>query len=1178
MERAAAAIALGGLVVLLFPRPSPAAERPYMFMRPDDIAAARRNIAARDWAKRELEELESRRGRGECHRNLFRWLVLGDAKARDAERAYLLSFVGAPVNERPWSDNYENAIRYDALYGELTAAQRAAVEKTFRAHIDWQLTKDKRVYRKHNWLPNMQWCRAMGIFLMSVALGDEKLVDACFRCNGGWKYYFDDYVSDGHFYNEDFGKQSSMIGEMLLWCRGCEALGLDGLGYGYVGQPGGAASAGSGQATMRKYLESIYLVGMPRVDLGTDRPQYPKMTMGDAKGKTGFPGYAFQHPIVTGCLADGRGGDERFGGSNMNGRDHKDRIISKLMTPLWYEIAHRKWPDGHFDYWLAQMRRPGQDKYYPSLFFGCEPIDPDKVSPPAVKSLVAPQRGIAVLRAQEGPEFWQSPAPCVSLRLATTYVHEVPDCFSIIGFYAFNRPIYINRQVSSGYAGTDPGWSNSIRSHSSAMVDNLEPRRIGIVPTRQRFGKLAKFLAARGKDIYPDVEQQRALVLTDEYLLDVFALASPRTRSYLWEVQTLGHTCPDNPADWAATRQLVGSVYDLGEERSFITGGSDWAVTAYQTTAGADPCTSGLGPRWFADRYGVRVSMLGEPGTVAYTAVNPATADPRDRLDYAADEPGGATILAARNAKRTMFVALHEPWKNAARNLSLARLVERPNAVAVQVTAPTDAILTPANSDELDVGDRLFVALGEDANRPVTLDRYGQGSGESCTFRGFAFIRIRPERVEVEGDLDSLKLCVGNRKPELVVNGKRVPITVQDLFLYYHHRVPKAGPVSLFGGVGRAVRRPGPIAARWWPRTLALPSGGQSTVELKLRNCGATSANGMLTLRCAAGLSAEPNKVWMVASGQAALAPGGERSFTITIRGDPNAANQLGRVSVSGIARATAKDDEGVAQVQPAELTVANGVCAEWKQVWPRDFSWTIHAPRYLARYYYLTSVASTFLLDPAGHNRRGRGASEFPRLYRAAKDAGARGGWKYERVELGGFQAFRPVLRRDANGTGFFADMGQHPHGYRSPFEMRFTDDWIAIRWKDAREGERAAIDWWSDAERGGRAAELWPATVLYAADGKVHEARPTRGGPDIPAATELDAVFYRPAGYEFGQVCLYPKGSVADRMRVVQPGGEAMAFTFARREDFAGLVARWLNKPPPVYVKPWGQGDMGR
>ena len=184
---------------------------------------------------------------------------------------------------------------------------------------------------------------------MAVALEDQKLIRTLANGNGGWKWYLDDYISDRYFYNEEFGKQYSMVGEMLLFARGLERLGLDDLGYGYTGKGG---------ATVRKYLEGILRVGYPRTDLPGGLPRYGKVTMGDAKG--GFPGgprFLFQQAIVTGYLADGSGGNARWMQANMNGRDHRGAKVDKMLEPLWFEIAQAKWPNAGFGYFLAQMAR-----------------------------------------------------------------------------------------------------------------------------------------------------------------------------------------------------------------------------------------------------------------------------------------------------------------------------------------------------------------------------------------------------------------------------------------------------------------------------------------------------------------------------------------------------------------------------------------------------------------------------------------------------------------------------------------------------------------------------------------------------------------------------------------------------------------------------------------------------
>lgn len=85
---------------------------------------------------------------------------------------------------------------------------------------------------------------------MALALRDEGLIRKCFESRGGWKFHFDDYLADGRFYGEEFGKEHSMVGETLLWCRGVERLGLDGLGFGYVGK-GGRRCGGTSRASWR---------------------------------------------------------------------------------------------------------------------------------------------------------------------------------------------------------------------------------------------------------------------------------------------------------------------------------------------------------------------------------------------------------------------------------------------------------------------------------------------------------------------------------------------------------------------------------------------------------------------------------------------------------------------------------------------------------------------------------------------------------------------------------------------------------------------------------------------------------------------------------------------------------------------------------------------------------------
>ena len=332
------------------------------------------------------------------------------------------------------------------------------------------------------------------------------------------------------------------------------------------------------------------------------------------------------------------------------------------------------------------MREPGQDRYIPTLYFGLDPIDAGKVSPPSAPSGVYNGRGLVMLRAEQGPSYWEGPWPAVGMRLATPYAHHIQDCFALTGFYAFNRPIFVNRQMSTNYSGVDPGYSNSPRSHSTAIVDFAPPRTIGEVPTRQHFGRFAQFAAARGKGIYRGVDQTRALVLTREYLLDAFRLASDRPRHYQWIIQTLGHPTPDEAGSFTPSRSLVGSLFDVGRERSRITDDT-WAVTSVQTSGGAHPQFSGLGERWFQQRIGVRTTVLGEKGTNAFVARAPVSRTPRASGRAGTGSPTAPTSRARWPSRPSARRLRRSSWPSTSRSATTCASRRSTSSIAMATCA-----------------------------------------------------------------------------------------------------------------------------------------------------------------------------------------------------------------------------------------------------------------------------------------------------------------------------------------------------------------------------------------------------------------------------------------------------------------------------------------------------------
>ncbi len=815
-----------------------AVEHPFMLWTRTEAAVIRKRIESEPWAKARYEAMLKDKRECATVRNLFRVLVMGDDAPVEAEKKYLLSLIGndprkflGDTGGGRHYDQYLSVLRYDALYDRLSETEREGLEKTFRDFIKHHCEEETLKFTRTSWLPNMQWPRPMTAHLMAVALRDEKLIRQCFNSNGGWKFYFDDYLADGQFYGEEFGKQYSMIGEMFLWCRGVERLGLNELGFGYTGKGG---------ATMQRYVESVVNIGYPRVEIPGGLPHYPQITMGDARGSSveGAPPYVFQKSIVDGFLPGGTGGNRVWMAANMNGRDHKNAKVDKMLAPHWFEMAHVKWPDAHFDYFLAQMRKPGETVYTPSLFWDCPLIDIKKVMPPPAPSYVARERGFAFLRAEESPVYWESPAPAVAFQLATYYVHYAHDAFSLLGFHAFNRPIYLNRQVSNGYGGGCP-WTDSPRGLCGVMVDNLQyelndtdpkrdhphwPNPIGEVPTRSSFDSLVKFVSARAKpvggnvtldnrqplagstlnlelrreekDVWPGVDMERALFLTREYLCDLHRLASDRRRQFDWQVQALGNLVADNA--WKSTDELgLDQLYDLKNRavakqfadpverdryaikdvRKLVANDGEWTATVLQNCALPNSNDSVMGVPWYDRQIGVRVHMLSEPGTTVFAGRTPESRRARGKEANKGDksnqpnEIGGTTLLVRRHATETVFAAVHEPFeKNSPPLASVQRIAQTKTAVALSITGKLES----------GVNDRVLYAFWDSHTEPINLT----GDGESFTFTGRAFLRISDDHVKVSGDVRALRLKVRNQ-PKVILNGRSVPAEVRNGMLSF---------------------------------------------------------------------------------------------------------------------------------------------------------------------------------------------------------------------------------------------------------------------------------------------------------------------------------------------------------------------------------------------------------
>jgi hypothetical protein len=389
-----------------------------------------------------------------------------------------------------------------------------------------------------------------------------------------------------------------------------------------------------------------------------------------------------------------------------------------------------------------------------------------------------------MLKADHSPAYWEGWKPAVSLQFARYYVHYVHDCFSLLGYYAYNAPIYVNAGgTGRGYAGGN-AWKDSVRGHSGVVVDNRQAKPVARLfdgtkghQYRQNLENDlgVRFVAVRAAGVYPDVDMERGLVLTDDYMFDAFWLHSTRDgeRTYDWQVQS--PATAQTGDRWSATDELdggklyVGSKFekktangkqDLGSVRKLTPGDKSWSVKMLYEPRTEKAADDPLGADFYARGVGVRVHMLGDADTTVYVG-KPPSRRPREMRGAA------TTVIARRKAKDTTFLAVHDHLHKDTPNVrAFEKLAGNDKGVFVKITG---------QGEQQPIDDRIAIRLGDNADQPLTL----AADGQSITFRDMVFVRIGKDSVRVVGKLDALKLKIPKGK-ELVVNGKDASAEYKD--------------------------------------------------------------------------------------------------------------------------------------------------------------------------------------------------------------------------------------------------------------------------------------------------------------------------------------------------------------------------------------------------------------
>jgi len=924
-----------------------AVKHPNLLLNRAEIDAIKGKIRAQPWAaelfgqvKALAEEMLTKGTHNERETALC-YALTGEKRYADAVRRLLLDYAREFETQRPkldltlqpewgaWEAWGVKAWAYDLTYDTFSPEERLRVEQWLREACRMVIQGEK----LWTTTPNLVFGKHYNVGLVGFCLGDKELIEwgmndpgAHGPRKGGFYQVMDAMIEDGHFWAEApiYALHYDVHGMFAL---AEAALHYDGTDlYHYVAQKSGASIKG--------VVDGYILLGYPLERTGIGRGSVRLATFAD--GSTSYTP---------------RG--ELFDTFLVNPLDRIPCFSGEL------EIAYKRYKDPGYA-WLLGLnpKRDANITYgratwgYIALTHG-EPL-PERPSPPPAPGGVYPGLGFALLRADQSPDYWTSGGLAAVVMLGKWLSHGHADDYNLI-LHGKGRLLYPDLNVIQ-YEPSYLNWTREGIAHNTLLVDHQSPSH-GPFTTRQDLGEDAKYFSITGS-AYQGVRQTRALLLTKQYLADFFYAADteerPRPRVFDWVLHGLGRLYAGNPAAYRPTSALLPFYWWVDNERGRTTDGTfqaDWI----QRSAGITPGLQALGKEWFQQEVGVRMTMLGSPGTEVYAGDGPMTnGQPYHRLD---GNPEGSLplLVVRRQGPAALFAAVHEPYEGRPQVQEVRRLAESGGAAAIAVRAA-------------DFTDYLMTTSDESQHTLVS------PSGEVFTFSDFGYLRIDKQAARVRGKVGGFRVPATWLPPggELTVNGKKERLAKAAGCVEWG-KIPKdlpPAPQALTPGYpmgaspgGRRepdspLEHAAAVHCRFQPEEVHLAAGGEKAVELHLRAVGAGRTAGQFRVAAPKHLVVEPALIAVDA-----MEEGQERSVRLRVRAAKDAASLLCEIRFA---------PEGGLMAAAQTLPVSTGVVMTADNRVPKSGQFVVRAPGYTTKVDHYSGT-SFYLLDADGHRRFGR-------------------------------------------------------------------------------------------------------------------------------------------------------------------------------------------------------------
>lgn len=336
--------------------------------------------------------------------------------------------------------------------------------------------------------------------------------------------------------------------------------------------------------------------------------------------------------------------------------------VGKAWENQWYYSAYNACQSPRFA-WLLKDK---QNLPYQALF--AKNLPPKDAPPPAMKTRIWPEHGYIALRTQEGQDYWRGDGYSVFMSYDADQIHSHSDK---LGIMIFGRGKHLSidpeavASAQHAFSAQIQGELNrSTLCHNTIMVDEQNHTPVGSRLQLVDFvdSEDVKMVTVADEQglIYPGIKMMRTVAATDDYVLDIFQVASDEEHTYDY----LFHTYDDNgkfetDAVFKDFSLPDSSPWKWLQNAKSYTFHSDWQVLAHQ-----DDVTS-------------RLILAGKPGTEVILCDFPRN----DRFD----ETPIPMLMARRKCKSTAFVTMLQAEKGELPVTSVSVSDERHGFLRVKV-------------------------------------------------------------------------------------------------------------------------------------------------------------------------------------------------------------------------------------------------------------------------------------------------------------------------------------------------------------------------------------------------------------------------------------------------------------------------------------------------------------